>query len=65
MSSMLGLGVLLDLIRAVLAAALVGIAPGWFWAKVLCATADRLLGSGSTYHMVLRGRAVLPPSGDA
>jgi hypothetical protein len=36
------LGVLLDLIRALLAAALVGIAPGWFWAKVLCTTADRV-----------------------
>src|SRR3712207_1944464 len=33
---------LFDLIRALLAATLVGIAPGWFWAKVLCAAADRV-----------------------
>ena len=39
---MLGLAVLLDLIRALLAVTLVGIAPGWFWAKVLCAAADHV-----------------------
>ncbi|MDQ5817149.1 MAG: hypothetical protein M3334_02070 [Actinomycetota bacterium] len=33
-------GVLLDLIRAVPAAVLVGLAPGWFWAKLLGASAD-------------------------
>jgi hypothetical protein len=33
-------GVLLDLIRAVPAAVLVGIAPGWFWSKLLVASAD-------------------------
>ena len=32
---------LFDLTRALLAAAVVGVAPGWFWAKVLRATADR------------------------
>src|ERR671915_2072230 len=32
--------VLLDLIRAVPAAVLVGIVPGWFWAKLLGASAD-------------------------
>ena len=32
---------LLDLIRALLAAFLVGFLPGWFWARCLCATADR------------------------
>ena len=32
---------LLDLIRALLAAFLVGCLPGWFWARCLCATADR------------------------
>ena len=32
-------GVLLDLIRAVPAARLVGLAPGWFWAKLLGASA--------------------------
>jgi hypothetical protein len=32
--------VLLDLIRAVPAAILVGVAPGWFWAKLLGASAD-------------------------
>nr|MDQ3590076.1 hypothetical protein [Actinomycetota bacterium] len=32
---------LLDLIRALPAAALVGVLPGWFWARCLCATADR------------------------
>jgi hypothetical protein len=33
--------VLLDLIRALPAAILVGVVPGWFWAGCLCATADR------------------------
>jgi hypothetical protein len=33
--------VLLDLIRALLAAAVAGVLPGWFWARALCATADR------------------------
>ena len=32
---------LLDLIRALLAAVLVGVLPGWFWARCLCATVDR------------------------
>jgi hypothetical protein len=32
--------VLLDLIRALPVAALVGIVPGWFWAKLLSSTAD-------------------------
>jgi uncharacterized membrane protein len=32
---------LLELIRALLAALLVGCVPGWFWARCLCATADR------------------------
>ncbi len=31
---------LLDLIRALPAAVLVGVLPGWFWARCLCATAD-------------------------
>src|SRR5215218_977947 len=42
MPSVPELGVLFDLIRALLAATLVGIVPGWFWAKVLCATTDRI-----------------------
>jgi hypothetical protein len=33
--------VLLDLIRALPAAVLVGVVPGWFWAGCLCAAADR------------------------
>jgi hypothetical protein len=33
--------VLLDLVRALPAALLVGVVPGWFWAGCLCATADR------------------------
>jgi hypothetical protein len=33
--------VLLDLVRALVATALVGILPGWFWARCLCATTDR------------------------
>jgi uncharacterized membrane protein len=33
--------VLLDLIRASLAATVAGVLPGWFWAKILCATTDR------------------------
>jgi hypothetical protein len=33
--------VLLDLIRALPAAVLVGVLPGWFWARCLCATRDR------------------------
>jgi hypothetical protein len=32
---------LLDLVRVLPAAALVGVLPGWFWAGCLCATADR------------------------
>src|SRR5215210_977620 len=32
---------LLDLVRALPAAVLVGVVPGWFWAGCLCATADR------------------------
>ena len=32
---------LLDLIRALPAAVVVGVLPGWFWARCLCATADR------------------------
>ena len=32
---------LLDLIRAVTTAVLVGVLPGWFWAECLCATTDR------------------------
>src|SRR5215211_169190 len=32
---------LLDLIRALPVALLVGVVPGWFWAGCLCATADR------------------------
>ncbi|MCA1848498.1 MAG: hypothetical protein LC704_05860 [Actinobacteria bacterium] len=32
---------LLDLVRALPAALLVGVVPGWFWAGCLCATADR------------------------
>ena len=32
---------LLDLIRALPAAVLVGVLPGWFWARCLCTTADR------------------------
>src|SRR5215210_1411375 len=32
---------LLDLVRALPAAALVGVVPGWFWTGCLCATADR------------------------
>ena len=32
---------LLDLIRALPPALLVGVVPGWFWARCLCATADR------------------------
>lgn len=32
---------LLDLIRALSAAAVAGVFPGWFWARVLCATTDR------------------------
>jgi hypothetical protein len=32
--------VLIDLIRALPAAVLVGVLPGWFWARCLCATAD-------------------------
>jgi hypothetical protein len=35
------LGVILDLVRALPAAVLVGVVPGWFWAGCLCATADR------------------------
>jgi hypothetical protein len=35
------LSVLLDLVRALPAALLVGVVPGWFWAGCLCATADR------------------------
>jgi hypothetical protein len=35
------LSVLLDLVRALPAAVLVGVVPGWFWAGCLCATADR------------------------
>lgn len=30
-----------DLIRALSAAILVGFVPGWFWARCLCAPADR------------------------
>src|SRR5919199_1509159 len=30
-----------DLTRALFAAVLVGVLPGWFWARCLCATADR------------------------
>src|SRR5918997_1234813 len=33
--------VLFDLIRALPAAVLVGVVPGWFWAKLLVASADR------------------------
>jgi hypothetical protein len=33
--------VLLDLVRALPAALLVGVVPGWFWAGCLCAAADR------------------------
>src|SRR5918911_1906270 len=32
---------ILDLVRALAAAVLVGVVPGWFWAGCLCATADR------------------------
>jgi archaellum biogenesis protein FlaJ (TadC family) len=32
---------LFDLIRALAAAAFVAVLPGWFWARCLCATADR------------------------
>ncbi len=32
---------LLDLIRALPAAAVAGVLPGWFWARVLCSTTDR------------------------
>jgi hypothetical protein len=35
------LSVLLDLARALSAAVLVGVVPGWFWAGCLCSTADR------------------------
>jgi hypothetical protein len=34
--------VLLDLVRALPVAVLVGVVPGWFWAGSLCATADRV-----------------------
>jgi hypothetical protein len=33
--------VLLDVVRALSATVLVGVLPGWFWARCLCATADR------------------------
>lgn len=32
---------LLDLIRALSAGVVVGVLPGWFWARVLCSTTDR------------------------
>jgi hypothetical protein len=32
---------LLDLVRALAATVLVGVLPGWFWARCLCATTDR------------------------
>ena len=53
---------LLDLIRALLAAALVGIVPGWFWAKVLCATADwaeRLIYSAALSITLVPGVALV------
>jgi hypothetical protein len=34
--------VLFDLIRALLAALVVAVAPGWFWARLLLASEDRV-----------------------
>jgi hypothetical protein len=36
-----GHGVLFDFVRALSAAVLVGVLPGWFWAGCLCVTSDR------------------------
>ena len=48
---------LVELIRAVAAASLVALLPGWFWAGCLCATPDR---AERLTYSVARSMALVP-----